>query len=272
MRDDHLQPALQAEAHAHLRPHAQRAPGGAPGGWPARPAPRRSATRVLARRAATASGVRAACASKSAWMQRVRGIRRRPCGSTPPPPARARAASSSSSAERRSVRIRRDLLQQPRAGAPASARRWRGRTGPCCTSSAPRSPSGVAASASARSNLAVAPAPASTARTAQAAGSGSGLRRRRSAGRTAPGRAARGSALRSGCSSATSCSNGTSWCSYAPSVAVAHAAQQLAEGWDRRARSVRSTSVLTKKPISPSVSARVRPAMGLPTTTSSLPA
>jgi hypothetical protein len=34
---------------------------------------------------------------------------------------------------------------------------------------------------------------------------------------------------------------------------------------------VRSTSVLTKKPISPSTSPRARPAMGLPTTTSSLP-
>ena len=33
----------------------------------------------------------------------------------------------------------------------------------------------------------------------------------------------------------------------------------------------RSTSVLTKKPISPSISARVRSAIGLPTTTSSLP-
>ncbi|HEX5872798.1 MAG TPA: hypothetical protein VFY65_20345 [Longimicrobium sp.] len=36
--------------------------------------------------------------------------------------------------------------------------------------------------------------------------------------------------------------------------------------------SVRSTSVLTKKPISSSVSGRVRPAIGLPTTTSSVPA
>jgi hypothetical protein len=34
---------------------------------------------------------------------------------------------------------------------------------------------------------------------------------------------------------------------------------------------VRSTSVFTKKPISPSISRRERPAIGLPTTMSSLP-
>ena len=71
--------------------------------------------------------------------------------------------------------------------------------------------------------------------------------------------------LRSGASSSTSCSNGTSWCCVRAQRRLAHAAQQLAERRARRARSVRSTSVLTKKPISPSVSSRVRPAMGVPT-------
>ena len=46
---------------------------------------------------------------------------------------------------------------------------------------------------------------------------------------------------------------------------LAHPAQQLAEARAAPARSVRSTRVLTKKPISPSISARPRPAIGEPT-------
>ena len=45
--DDHLRPALQADPHPRLRPDAETARGGAPAGWPARSAPRTSATRVL---------------------------------------------------------------------------------------------------------------------------------------------------------------------------------------------------------------------------------
>ena len=50
---------------------------------------------------------------------------------------------------------------------------------------------------------------------------------------------------------------------------VAHAGEQLAEGWARRRGRSRSTRVLTKKPMRPSISARLRPAMGEPTTMSS---
>ena len=77
--------------------------------------------------------------------------------------------------------------------------------------------------------------------------------------------------LRSGCSSATSRSNGTSWFSYAPSVA-SRTRRSTSRKLGSPERSVRSTRVLMKKPISSSTSPRVRPAMGLPTTTSSLPA
>ncbi len=76
--------------------------------------------------------------------------------------------------------------------------------------------------------------------------------------------------LRSGRSSATSLSKGTSWCSYAPSV-TSRTRPTSARKLGSPDRSVRSTSVLTKKPISSSTSPRPRPATGLPTTTSSLP-
>ena len=75
---------------------------------------------------------------------------------------------------------------------------------------------------------------------------------------------------RSGRSSSTSVSNGRSWRS--------NAASALSRTWRSRSRKVeaaprsaRNTSVLTKKPISPSVSARLRLAIGEPTSTSSCP-
>ena len=51
----------------------------------------------------------------------------------------------------------------------------------------------------------------------------------------------------------------------------AHPAAELPEGRDRPTRSSRSASVLVKKPISPSISSRLRLAIGEPTTTSSWP-
>ncbi len=71
-------------------------------------------------------------------------------------------------------------------------------------------------------------------------------------------------------SASTRRSNGTSWCWYAPSVP---SRTRPSSAWNDGLpeRSVRSASVLTKKPISPSVSRRVRLAMGVPTTTSSCP-
>ena len=63
--------------------------------------------------------------------------------------------------------------------------------------------------------------------------------------------------LRAGCSTSTTCSNGRSWCACAASahrLAPAPAAPQTSASPDR---SIRSASVLTKNPISPSISARV---------------
>ncbi len=73
---------------------------------------------------------------------------------------------------------------------------------------------------------------------------------------------------RSGCSCSTSLSKGTSWCAYAPSV-VSRTCLSSSRKVELPSSRARSTSVLTKKPISPSVSARVRLAMAVPTLTSS---
>ncbi len=76
---------------------------------------------------------------------------------------------------------------------------------------------------------------------------------------------------RSSCSSSTSLSKGTSWCAYAPSV-VSLTCRTSSRKLCPCSSFALSTSVLTKKPISPSVSARVRLAMAVPTLTSSCPA
>ncbi len=74
--------------------------------------------------------------------------------------------------------------------------------------------------------------------------------------------------LRSTPSSSTSLSKGSSWWSYAPS-ALSRTRPSSSPQVGSPDRSARMASMLTKKPISPSVSCRVRPAMGVPTTTSS---
>ncbi len=76
---------------------------------------------------------------------------------------------------------------------------------------------------------------------------------------------------RSGASSSTSFSNGTSWCAKAPS-AVSRTRRSSPAKPGSPDRSVRRGSVFTKNPTSPSSSACVRPATGVPTTTSSSPA
>ncbi|CAM4039265.1 hypothetical protein COSO111634_31780 [Corallococcus soli] len=77
-------------------------------------------------------------------------------------------------------------------------------------------------------------------------------------------------AIRGGCSASTSFSNGTSWCAYAPSVtAFTRRSSSTKDG--SPSNCVRSTSVLTKKPMSPSVCGWLRPAMGAPMLTSSCP-
>ncbi|CAM4075511.1 hypothetical protein COSO111634_32725 [Corallococcus soli] len=76
--------------------------------------------------------------------------------------------------------------------------------------------------------------------------------------------------LRSGLSSSTSFSNGTSWCANAPRV-VSRTCLSRSRNVGLPSRFARNTSVLTKKPMRPSSSARLRPAMGEPTLTSCCP-
>ncbi|HET7460808.1 MAG TPA: hypothetical protein VFJ82_06160 [Longimicrobium sp.] len=76
---------------------------------------------------------------------------------------------------------------------------------------------------------------------------------------------------RSGRSSATTRSKGISWWSCAPST-VSRTRPTSARKEGSPARSVRSTRRLTKRPTSSSTSGWVRPATGVPTTTSSLAA
>ncbi len=75
---------------------------------------------------------------------------------------------------------------------------------------------------------------------------------------------------RSGCNASTNHSKGASWCAYAPSVVSRTRATRVVNAGSPD-RSVRSASVLTNKPIRPSISARPRPAMGVPTTRSAWP-
>ena len=120
---------------------------------------------------------------------------------------------------------RQGRLQVQRRGARCGA----GRRDPCCTRRSPRSPSAVSTKSRRRSNLATAPVHrqllgSAGDRTGAAPASGderswkitwkSGLRPR----------------SRSGCSSSTSFSNGTSWWSNASERRAPHPAEQLAEG------------------------------------------
>ncbi len=76
---------------------------------------------------------------------------------------------------------------------------------------------------------------------------------------------------RSGPSSSTIFSKGRSWCAYAPNVRSRTCRSSSRNGGSSDS-SARSASVFTKKPISPSISLRLRLAMAVPTTTSSWPA
>jgi hypothetical protein len=76
--------------------------------------------------------------------------------------------------------------------------------------------------------------------------------------------------VRSALTSATSRSKGTSWWAKAPS-AVSRTRRSSSRKVGSPSRSVRSTRVLAKKPTIPSVSGRVRPEIGAPTTTSGSP-
>ncbi|MCY1463506.1 hypothetical protein D9M71_814130 [compost metagenome] len=76
--------------------------------------------------------------------------------------------------------------------------------------------------------------------------------------------------LRSSFSASTSCSNGRSWWAWAPR-AVSLIARNNSLTRVCPFKRVRSTWVLTKKPIRPSTSARLRLAMGTPTRMSVCP-
>ncbi len=76
--------------------------------------------------------------------------------------------------------------------------------------------------------------------------------------------------LRAGCTRSTTCSKGMSWfCCASSDRARTRASSSAVVGEPDRSR--RSGSVLTKKPISRSISHRPRLAVGVPTTTSSWP-
>jgi len=75
---------------------------------------------------------------------------------------------------------------------------------------------------------------------------------------------------RSGISSSTRRSNGTSWCAKAASVVSRRRPRRVTNVGSPSSRA-RSTRVLTKRPISGSVSTRVRPATGVATARSSWP-
>src|SRR5688500_12862265 len=76
--------------------------------------------------------------------------------------------------------------------------------------------------------------------------------------------------LRGGCTTSTTCSNGTSWCPYPDSVVSFTCSSSSATPCGPLTLS-RNASVFTKKPISPSTSVRCRFATGTPSTTSSCP-
>ena len=78
-------------------------------------------------------------------------------------------------------------------------------------------------------------------------------------------------ASRGGRTAATTCSNGTSWCSWAPSVPARTRASSSAKV-TRGVHWARTTTVLTKKPTRSSNSGRARPETGTPTLTSVTPA
>ena len=230
--------------------------GGAPAGWRARSAP------VGQRSSAEAPppprpGVRAACASNSSWQQRSARVRRASVRVPRRQQLRAlRVARAAAARDRRALRRRAttrssSTLQVPDHPLDRGARR----TGRCCTRSVPPQPvRRLAAAYSVRSNL---------------------RRSRRRAVRTRQRQARAAPALRRG----AFCSTNITWNSgvwlrsrsglqllHQPlerhvlvrvraQRRLAHPAPAARGSVGSPDRSVRSTSVLTKKPISPSSSA-----------------
>ena len=145
---------------------------------------------------------------------------------------------------------------------------WRRRTGRWCTRDSPSEPSSASLQRQRQVELGACvlgtPAPASVhAGQLQRAPAG------RSAARTSPGTAACGSGRAAAAAPRPAARRAGPGARRRPGSSRTRASSSRKRG--SPARSVRSTRVLTKKPISPSVSARLRLATGVPTTMSLWP-
>ena len=216
---------------------------------------------------ASASGARAAWASKRAGMDASAGYgaavrfhssttRRRSSG---PASSRADMRTSGSTPTRSSTRWKWAIIRSMVSGSNRSV----------AYSSTPPSPSSRMFRASVMSNLLV-PVSGSSGRASMSPASSSSVAWMASRAKITWNRGVCRSD-RSGRSSATSRSKGSSWWAYAPR-AVARTRRSTSRNAGSPDRSVRSTTVLTKNPTSFSSSRRLRPATGLPMTTSSVPA
>ena len=146
-----------------------------------------------------------------------------------------------------------------------AARASRRRTGRCCTRASPRSPSAVSAARSVRSNLRRRRSSTRHRLQRQPGQRRASGRRRVLQRRTSPGTAACRLRSRSRLQRLHQLLEGQVLVRVGPERRARTCAPAARRSDGSPASSVRSTSVLTKKPISPSSSARLRPAMGVPT-------
>ena len=245
--DHQLERALDAQTPPGLGPDAARAQRVRElvGARVQLPVGQLAARRTHGRRA---SGVRAACASNSSCDAASRAGSRPRCRSTPPAVCAARPSVSSGSCASRAAPGRATTAAQQRLKCPTTAR-------------------SVAASNRSRAVLAVSDAARRAVSTTAASGRTWRVpRRHRRATHVSPAvrcgvvavlqrehhleQRASGSSRAGACSSSTSCSNGTSWCAYAPARPRRTRASNSANVGSPD-RSVRSTSVFTKKPDEP---------------------
>ena len=204
--------ALQADAHQHVRAHAEPRAAGAPAGWRARSSSRVAS--AVRRSYATADGVRA-CAPPAPRTAGAgsgsRGQSRARCRSTRAAALAARPARSSGSSQtgRSGSRERRSQQRRRCAGQPRDGRRVE-QVGVVLEPAG--QPSGRRRRrAASRSNFGRAVLDARSGSSAQP-GQRRSPARACSGGRTSPGRAGCGSGRAPACSSSTSRSNGSSWC------------------------------------------------------------
>ena len=227
MRDDHLRRRARRQTPTRTSGPTPSRAGGARAGWPARSSSRVASAVSASPITAAASGV-APPVPRSARGAPARPDRRARVVPLPPAPAR-RSASVSSGRPRAAVCSGSDGMprQQPARSADQALHRARVeqvrvvlRATARSRRPAPRATGQVELGAIAS------PTPNGAARSP---GSRNAVRRRvlQREQHLEQRRAAR---LRSGCSSSTSFSNGTSWCAYAPSAVSRTCAEQLAEG------------------------------------------